>query len=123
MTAPSVGGSAVPATLASNGAYGGGKFTFNRQPEHQASDGTLFYGGFQTVEWTWVGMGSAEYEWWRTQWQRGTAMPFELWADDTRGSAVTFASGVLTRPTHAYIEAGLYREVAIRITHLVPLVA
>ena len=50
-------------------------------------------------------------------------MAFELWADDTRRAALTFASGWLCRPEHSYVEAGLYREVKIRITQLLPWVA
>ena len=123
MTAPTIGGSAVPTTLASNGVYGGGQYKFLRQEERQAADGSLYYAGLQSAEWTWVGMGSVEYDWWRTQWQRGTAMPCELWQDDTRRAAVSFSSARLLRPEHKYIEAGLYREVTIKLTHLLPLVS
>ena len=123
MTAPSVGGVAVPETLASNGTYGGGRYTFRYQEEVQAADGTLYRRGPQGAEWTWAGMGSTEWAWWQTQYQRGTAMTFELWADDTRNTALSFTSGWLRRPEHEYIEAGLYRNVKITITHLLPLQA
>ena len=123
MTSPTIGGSAVPTTLASNGAYGGGQYKFVRQAERQSADGSLYYTGVQSVEWTWVGMGSVEYDWWRTQWARGTAMTCELWQDDTRRTAQTFSSGYLLRPEHKYVEAGIYREVTINFTHLLPLVS
>jgi hypothetical protein len=121
MATPSVGGSAVPATLVSGAVYGGGQYKLLRQEERQAADGTPYRTGPQSVEWTWVGMGTTEYAWWTTQWLRGTAMAFELWLDDTRTTTQTFTSGQLMRPAHNYVEAGLYREVQIKITHLLPL--
>ena len=114
MTAPTVGGSAVPLTTSQ------GYYTFNRQPIRNAGSGKPYGAGMQSVEWNFVLMGSTEWAWWWTQYNRGTAMAFELWKDDTRNTAITFSSGWLQRPEHGGVEANYYKDVKITITSLMP---
>ena len=121
MTAPSVGGSAVPSSLASGGEFGGGRYRFHKQPQRQAGAGNIYGYGDQYAEWTWVRMGTTEYEWWKTQYARGTAMAFELWEDDTRRTTISFTTGILHRPEHRDVEAGRYVDAKITISYLLPI--
>lgn len=121
MSSPLIGGSALPSTLAGTGYYGAGHYTFERQPMRSSASGQPYAAGRQQATWTWAGMGTAEYDWWWTQYSRGSAMAFDLWTDDTRRTEVSFTSGWLQRPEHKFVEVGLYREVTITIANLLPL--
>lgn len=114
----------MPATLANGGYYGGGHYQLHAQEERQAADGTVYRTGIQSAEWTWAGMGTAEWDWWMAQYARGSAMPFELWRDDTKRKPISFTSGWLLEPKcDPDAEAGMYMRVKITITHLMPLLA
>lgn len=116
MTAPSIGGSAVPGDIADRGVY-----RFLRQQVRQNGAGAAVQFGEQAATWEFVGMGSTDWDWWMTQWRRGTAMAFELWEDDTRRTSISFSSGYLSRPEYDHIEAKLYMGVKVEIHALMPL--
>lgn len=121
MAAPSVGGSAVPGSLASGGQYGGGRYQLVRQPIRQSASGMPFAAGMQQAVWTWPAMGTTEYAWWWDRYDVLAEQAFELWEDDTRRTEIDFTAGWLQRPEHNGVVAGMYADVRITITHLMPL--
>lgn len=116
MTTPSVGGSVVPSTCSNTGHY-----RFHRQEKRISGSGAQFGVGYQRATWEFAALGSTDWQWWRTQYNRGSAMPFELWEDDTRKVQISFTSGRLLEPDYERISGGKYVGVKIEIIALTPI--
>jgi hypothetical protein len=112
----SVGGSVVPSTF-------GGHVQFHRQQTKPNGAGSLVRYGEQWYEWNAPGCIAADWDWWVTQHQRGTAMAFALPTDDSGGArgSITFTSGYLWRPEYERVEGGVYLDVRIQIHNLTPI--
>lgn len=119
MTVPQIGGVDVPATMANRG-----KYQFMPAPERLNGAGQVYRAGVQEIRWGFPYMTQTEWDWW-IGWLVGgvpsATLSFLLWDDSNVLTA--FATGELLRPKYSSFSRGLYQDVEIRITHLLPVVA
>jgi len=117
MAAPSIGGVAFGSTM---GVKGGGRITPHWQDERVAADGSIYRAGEQWLEWDWPALLVSDYDYLVTRYE---ALPstFELFDDDTRGTAVSFTSGGMKKPTSGGTFGGkYYRDVHVEFRSLMP---
>ena len=121
MAAPSINTVAVPTTMSTRGQY-----RFQRQRAGGITGaGVAVAAGPQMVQWTWSYMTAAEMAWWRTTIMSG-ALSLTLTAAELKDDLIadqTFTSGVLLRPTYESYSGGLFRGVAVTISHLLPILS
>jgi hypothetical protein len=113
VSAPSIGGTAVIASLAGRGTY-----TFHPQESRLAAAGTEYRTGIQSAEWVFSICSETEWDWLLAMWAT-TPATFELW-DDSDASQ-SFTSGVMQRPMYEEFTNGAWYGVRVIFSHLMPL--
>ncbi len=111
-----VGGSIVPSSFS-------GHIMFHWQNTRPNGAGSLVHYGEQWMEWNASGCTWSNYDWWYTQFLRGTAMAFSLppWDSSTADGTLTFTSGYLWRPQYRQAEGGVMLDVHLEIHNLLPI--
>lgn len=117
MAAPSINSTAVPARMANTGPY-----IFRRQTARTNGAGQTVRAGSQSIEWSLGTLTPADLEWWTDTILSGAdsaTITAELW--DDLGNEIAITSAVLHRPEPGQKQGGLYRNVVIRITQILPI--
>lgn len=118
MAAPSIDGTAVPESMATRGPY-----TFHPQERFTNGAGQVITAGQQRIEWSLGTLTQADLDWWRTTILAGAeskTITAELW--DHLGDVITITSAVLRAPRPVRKAGGLYHEITVEITNILPLV-
>lgn len=117
MAAPTINSTAVPARMADVGPY-----VFHRQAKRTNGAGHTVRSGAQSIEWSLGTLTPADLAWWTTTILNGAdsaTITAELW--DDLGNEITISSAVLHRPEPGLKKGGLYHNVTIHITQVLPI--
>lgn len=120
MATPSINSQAMPTSLIRAKGY-----TFHPQPVAATrGDGLPIRAGMQQIVWVFDHMTPTEWDWWATTLLSGarqaTISAAELWDDDM--AEQTFTAGILHKPVAEKYRGGLYWNVTVTITNLLPIV-